>query len=829
MADNGTAGGRGRNGGGEVSPHGGFHFSHVFTIMLVVLVFLAMVSHSRDDFAVLEGGSAAPLKNWIGLLGAHFARMSLYLFGVASYPVLLFLSVCFLRPLLAYPLNRKGYIGSLIAIVLGTTILFAMWPENFAGLTEYLGIGQASTPYSALSGGVIGQKLAAPASSVSCGLITGFIGKLGTLVVALVFLLSGLLSIWFSDWQPVVNTYSEEKRRKIEEEISIDKIRAQRQQEIEEKLREMKKKAEEEAKQKEADKLKEKEKDKPEPEKAKEQPPEPEPPVKEKPAPEKQKEKESIVINKPPQKRRIEYEGMKYVLPQLSLLEKGKEIEQEGADIIAASKMAIQKVLDSFAVAGKVGDAISGPRVTRYEITLEPGVKVEKVTGIERNLTMSLQAESIRILAPIPGKNAVGIEVPNTTTSFIAMRSIMESSAWTNSHAEIPIVLGKDISGKSIVTDLAKAPHLLIAGATGSGKSVCLNVLIMSLLYKFSPTQLRMILVDPKQVEFKLYTSLPHLITPVVTSAKTVPITLRWAINEMERRYGIFTKTNSKKLADFNSRPKSPTPILDDDGQEIEDTLPLLVIIIDELADIMMTEAKGDVETSIARIAQKGRAAGIHIVVATQTPRKEIITGVIKANLVSRIAFQVRSIVDSRVILDQKGAETLLGKGDMLFIPPGSANIERIQGAMVSDPEIEKVVKEISKQLAQKFDETVTSAEIVGYERGEEEDLPLGGEEDGDGAGGSFPQYYQPGDDDIMKRAIDVILTDRKASTSYLQRRLGIGYNKSANIMETLEKRGIVGPPLGASAKRDILVGSGAAAAAAPVTEDDSGEDDENP
>jgi len=294
-----------------------------------------------------------------------------------------------------------------------------------------------------------------------------------------------------------------------------------------------------------------------------------------------------------------------------------------------------------------------------------------------------------------------------------------------------------------------------------------------------------------------MYAALPHLITPVVNDPKKVPVALHWGVNEMERRYKIFSKVKSKKLSDFNRREKSPEPILDEDGNEIPEKMPVLVIIIDELADIMMTEAKGTVENSIARIAQKGRAAGIHMVVATQTPRKQIITGVIKANLPTRIAFQVSSIIDSMVVLDRKGAEKLLGRGDMLFIPPGSSNLDRIQGALVSDKEIEKIVNFVSQQADQTFDETVLAGKVEEFEG----EIP---HEDGEGGGEG--ELFGDSDDDLLERAIEAVLTDGKASTSYIQRRLGIGYNKAANMIEMMEKKGIVGPPMGASAKRDILV-----------------------
>ncbi len=759
---------------------GGFRFRYVFIIIIFLLLLLSVFSHNASDLTVLEGGNNGTIKNWIGPFGAHFARISFYLFGIATYPIFFLLIACALRPLLHYPTRRRGYAGSLIAVIVGITILFAMCPEKFVTVTNYLGIGSTNAPLSALSGGVIGQKLAAPELSVAPGLITRNIGTVGSFIVALVFLICGSVFIWLSDWQPIFTSKKPEEDDETNSDLedSIETLSRKRENARDKKYDEYKKKFEDMEKEKEKEELplamKTEEMDVP-----KKQSPEPSKKLPVKPS------------------RRADPTSQ-YALPPITLLDKGKEVEGESQNVVEASKIMLQSTLDSFGIQGKVISYVSGPRVTRYEISLDPGVKVEKISNLANNFAMDLQAESVRILAPIPGKNTVGIEVPNRNVSFITIRSIMESGPWNALNIEIPIILGRNVSGEPVVTDLSRAPHLLIAGATGSGKSVCMHSLIMSLLFRFTPNELKLIMVDPKMVEFSLYASLPHLITPVVTDSKKVPVALHWGVNEMERRYKIFSKVKSKKLSDFNRRDKKTEILLDDDGNEIPEKMPVLVIIIDELADIMMSEAKASVENSIARIAQKGRAAGIHMVVATQTPRKQIITGVIKANLPARIAFQVSSIVDSGVILDRKGAEKLLGRGDMLFIPPGSSSLERIQGALVSDKEIEKVVTFVSEQAEQTFDETVLSGNATELEA----ELPIGDDierEDGELFGGDS-------EEDLLERAIQAVLTDGKASTSYVQRRLGIGYNKAANLIEIMEKKGIVGPPMGASAKREILV-----------------------
>ena len=500
-----------------------------------------------------------------------------------------------------------------------------------------------------------------------------------------------------------------------------------------------------------------------------------------------------------------------YVLPPLSMLSQGADEGSEDVEEISAARIALRQTLEDFGIRGRVSNYTSGPRVTRFEVTLEPGVNVRKVEQIADNIAMNLAAQSVRILAPIPGRPVVGVEVSNSKASAVFMRSVMESDQWRSGKAEIPIALGKDVSGKPVVLDIASAPHMLIAGSTGTGKSVCSNSLIMSLLFRFRPDELKLIMVDPKVVEFDVYKNLPHLITPVINDSAKVPVALRWAVNEMEKRYRILAAARVKKISEFNARSVAPEPVLDEDGIPIPDKLPVLLIIIDELGDLMMTEAKKDVENSITRIAQKGRAAGVHVVVATQRPSTNVITGVIKANLPTRLCFQVRSLIDSRVVLDSPGGEKLLGKGDMLYMSPSSMHIERVQGSFVPDSDIQKVVEFVSAQAPQQFNSQVVAEEEP--EDGEEEenfdddDTPW--ETDGADISAMVKKYMRPGDNDVMRQALEVILSERKASTSYLQRRLGIGYNSAAKLIDEMEKRGIVGPPSGSGNKRDILVFDG--------------------
>lgn len=806
--------------GVEGEARGGFKFRYVLMLAALLLFILSLASHSASDLSILEGGSDAPLSNWIGPTGAHLSRLLLYLFGLATYPIALLMIVCIARSFMPFPLERRGYVGSMVAVVIGTTILMAMWPSDFVKYTDALGIGHRQAPDLALSGGVIGSQLAAPETKyIPAGFIRRGIGSIGTIVVAMCLLVPGLVFIFLADWKPVIvqlllsgdgKSPGRLDLRKLDsqkgkgqdgggsvEDVSPDveiepppKVEIRRPSEDDEAVSE---------------------------EKGAKTPSPPPAPIVDGMHPD--DKAEDSPKDKPARKAqpaashhrsRSSMENPDYILPPVSLLDKGKETKGEDSGHIEESQRILQSTLESFNIDGRVSGIIVGPRVTRFEVSLSPGVKVEKVTGITNNISMDLKAESIRILAPIPGKDAVGVEVPNKVSSNVYIRSVMDSSAWKESHDDIPIILGRDVAGKAIIANLAKAPHLLIAGSTGSGKSVCMNTLIMSLLFKFPPSDMRLILVDPKHVELEMYRPLPHLITPVVNDPKKVPLALRWAVNEMERRYKMLAKVKAKNLSGFNSRAIPPEPVLDENGEAIPKKMPLLIVIIDELADIMMTDARSDVETSICRIAQKGRAAGIHLVIATQTPRKDIITGVIKANLPTKIAFKVTSGIDSRVILDGNGAETLLGKGDMLFRPPGGDSLERIQGAMVSDAEIQKVVDFVSGQIEQDFDTKVLSeAQVEGAdgEDGEgEEDGELPANLSSEFADSIAAKYLQPGDGDLIRKALEIVLAEGKASTSYLQRRLTIGYNKSAELMDALEKRGIVSAPLPGGQKREILV-----------------------
>ena len=475
-----------------------------------------------------------------------------------------------------------------------------------------------------------------------------------------------------------------------------------------------------------------------------------------------------------------------YLRPPLDLLEEydGKQVLTD--EEVKTQSETLQLTLDSFAIDARVIGAIVGPRVTLYKIQPAQGVKVETISQISQNIAMEMRAVSLRILTPVPGKKYVGIEIPNNKPVVIGIKQQLQSKSWTNNNYMIPTVLGKNISGEDVVLDLAKAPHLLIAGATGSGKSVCLNTMILSLLYQFTPEDLRLILVDPKVVEFSVFHKIPHLVVPIITDTSKVCATLNWVIKEMEKRYQLLSKVGSRNIEAFNKRGCVASGETGSDGTFVPAKLPFLVVVIDELADIMMT-SKVDVEVSLARIAQLSRAVGIHMIVATQRPSVNVITGIIKANFPTRIAFQVTSQIDSRTILDSKGAESLLGRGDMLFSPPGASGLIRIQGPLVSDNEVQYVADFVSNQAEQHFCEDVFETPSVTEEVEINEQARLSDQEE-----------------ELIAQAIEIVRESGRASTSYVQRSLRIGYNRAATLMEILEARGIVGPAIG-RAPREIL------------------------
>jgi S-DNA-T family DNA segregation ATPase FtsK/SpoIIIE len=512
-----------------------------------------------------------------------------------------------------------------------------------------------------------------------------------------------------------------------------------------------------------------------------------------------------------------------YELPGFDLLDVDDSLEAPEANRaeLFATQQTIIETLRNFGIEVTAGDITRGPTITRYEIYPSVGLRVSRISQLEADLARATCAERINILAPIPGKDTVGIELANSQKVSVPLHELLHDPEFRSAKKKIPLALGKDVYGKTVIGDLAAMPHLLVAGATGSGKSVCINSIVASILFKFGPDELRFIMVDPKVVELQLYNKLPHMVVPVVTDPKKTVAALKWVVNEMEKRYRIFAKENVRNFDGFNNRPRpekipgipapppEPEPPVDEaaieeiaraleagdlgeeeeledlipDDDRIPDRFPYIVVLIDELADLMQT-APADVEMCIARIAQKARAAGIHLIIATQTPRADVVTGIIKANIPCRIAFQVSSALDSRVILDTKGADKLVGKGDMLYLPPGSAKLERAQGAFLSDAEVERIVDHCAKQGSPKFETDIHAS------------INDSGDEDDDVSGA---------DEELVMKCIEVVRQEQKASTSLLQRRLRLGYTRAARMVDILEQRGIVGPGDGAKAREVFL------------------------
>ena len=504
--------------------------------------------------------------------------------------------------------------------------------------------------------------------------------------------------------------------------------------------------------------------------------------------------------------------------PPFSLLDVPPATEKTlDRDALTMNARLLEKKLKDYNIDGEVVEICPGPVITMYEFSPAPGIKISRIAGLTDDLTMALQAMSIRIVAPIPGKGVVGVEVPNRDRDMVFLRDIFNCEHFSHSKMKLPLALGKDIAGLPVVTDLAKAPHLLVAGSTGSGKSVSINTMILSLLYTSTPKDVRMIMVDPKMLEFSMYEGIPHLLLPVVTEPKKASLALKWAVNEMERRYQLLSDKGVRNIDSYNKKLAAelleqeehgsisdaeiieeleeiveegeaaidPIPFVVDDGDILEHShLPYIVVIVDELADLMMVAGR-DVEEHIARLAQKARASGIHLILATQRPSVDVITGLIKANLPSRISFQVTSKVDSRTILDCNGAESLLGAGDMLYMPPGTSRLQRIHGAFVSDAEVQRVVDFLKKQGKPVYEKSIMEMK------------------DADEKGSSGNEEEQ---DERWEDALRLVADTKQASISMVQRRLRIGYNRAARIVEMMESEGMIAMSDGTSKPREIYM-----------------------
>ena len=700
-----------------------------FGLFALALLFLtAMMSYTPYDIRFETTSPNLYIRNYIGLIGAYSSWFVFKIIGRAGYLLPLLLVVWGIG-LMAERLKQKG-----IVRLLGMALLFCSTAAFFS-------LTAAEDPVLVMErGGILGLFLS--------NLLLEYFGSVGgyiitislailALLIATEFLIIPLVSFLFVNaWNALGNLRADRPRRarpqiKIRPVTKVGKIRDK---EIKEK---------------------------------KEEPrilpkitlPDPKPVViKSKPVP-----KTPVQI-----KPRVVGD---YKLPTLDLLD-SPALESEraiGEDDLQASAIILEDTLQDFGIDAKVVNISKGPVITRYELQPAPGVKVNRITSLSDDIALTMKAPSIRIVAPIPGKSAVGIEVPNHSSSLVFLREVLESKEYQKGAqgSKLTIALGKDISGKSVVADLGDMPHLLIAGTTGSGKTVCVNSLIMSMIFNATPDELKFIMVDPKMVELAVYNGLPHLLCPVVTDVRKAAGALGWVVNEMEERYKMLAKAVTRNIDAYNKKA--------------EDKLPYIVVIIDELADLMLV-AQQDVENAITRLAQLSRAVGIHIVLATQRPSVDVVTGVIKANFPARISFKVASKVDSRTVLDMNGADKLLGKGDMLFIQPGSPKPVRAQGTLLTDAEIDRVVSVIKGQREPLYDDAIL----------EQQKKSLSGR-------GGFDK------DEFFDEAVKMVLETGQASVSMLQRRLRLGYTRAARLIDAMEEDGIVGPFRG-SKPREILI-----------------------
>lgn len=755
-----------------------------------LLLLLALWSYDWRDIGALKSPPNDPPRNWIGPGGAWLSFVLLMGFGLATFVIpLLFLNIAAI--LWFKPEDRiwpKAVWSMVLVVAVGT--LLDVSHGRWSGPCQALNLGD-------FAGGVMSH-------GINSGILVKGVGTFGATVVALALLLvsipfligphalAGGVNGIAAAFMLAVEWVSGKLRARDDGQVRVTQ---------EERNVERRRKRLEET-------LKREDSRRPKKRPARETVPEPGEPDDVEPA---APEPEEIVRPQRPvarPKRKLPFGSkskkedpvpnesarpsslLDYELPAIALLsevsERRKPLKSEGA----TTAQLLEETLIEFGVDAEVVDVQQGPVVTRYEVLPARGVRVEKISGLSNNIALALKATSVRVQAPVPGKGVVGIEIPNLRSQVVFVREILDGEEWAASEAALPLVLGKDVGGQDLVIDLALAPHLLIAGATGSGKTVCMNSILAGLLMSRTPAQMNLMLIDPKIVEFSNYNGLPHLVTPVVTDAKKVAIALRWAIQEMEKRYKLFASVGVRDIGSYNRRTVGKQQDLFEEesgraeGDAVPPTVPYIVIVVDELADLMLA-AQAEIENCIARLAQLSRAVGIHMIIATQRPSVNVITGTIKANFPARIAFQVAQRVDSRTILDTIGAEKLLGRGDLLYHPPGSSKLIRAQGAMTSEEEISRIIEHARGQGQPDF-----VAEISDRMEGRSSSTSAGGDEP---------------EDELLDQAITIIRETQRASTSSLQRRLRIGYTRAARLMDVLEERGIIGPPRG-SDPREILM-----------------------
>ena len=730
-----------------------------FLIALVIYLFICLASFSPNDpgWSHTVSSQGGFVNNWGGRFGALLADILLHGFGKMAYlfPLLVLIAAWKIyqsREQQAISLQQKLFTyAGFVLILLGG-----------CGLENLHSIGPGIISW--IPGGVLGN--------VSADFARPMFGYIGASIFLLALLLMGIS--WFSgiSWMTVMDTlgrwlcniydYCILKIQGFFDRKAGEKAREKREVSVKEKRQKLETKT----------------------------PPKIEPKVVSPKISERvEREKQVSLFSK---------QAPSGSIPPLSLLDEpsAKKTGYSVESLEAMSRLLEKKLLD-FNIEIQVVEVHPGPVITRFEIDPAPGVKASQITNLANDIARALSLVSIRVVENIPGKSVIGIEIPNEDREIVNIVDVLSSQAYEETASPLALVLGKDISGEPVVVDLAKMPHLLIAGTTGSGKSVCVNALILSLLYKATPDQVRLIMVDPKMLELSIYEGIPHLLSPVVTDMEKAANALRWAIFEMDRRYKLMSALGVRNIPGYNRKVKSQAdkgkPLLDplvDEGEQAEElrTLPYIVIVIDELADLMMVVGK-KIEELITRIAQKARAAGIHLVLATQRPSVDVITGLIKANIPSRIAFQVSSRVDSRTVLDQMGAEQLLGHGDMLYLAPGTALPVRVHGSFVDDSEVHRVVNHLTEHGAADYDESVLNVSRIEGEK------PVAGADSG--AGGE--------EDPLYDEAVRFVTERQMASISSVQRQFRVGYNRAARLIETMEETGVIGPPE-SGGKRQVLV-----------------------
>ncbi len=701
----------------------------ILLFFLVVFTLVSLLSYNPADPSINNAKTAGDVHNMFGVLGAQIAGILIGLFGLGAFwfPILLLLiSIHFFgdSPRIVIILTAVG--GLLLLITSGATLALKQ--------NHYLIFGHKFS-----AGGIIGIPL--KAFLVHYSNITG-----GALILIILWMIGLILATGFSfivffkrcrHWAGMAGgsmgsvwaSYKERKEKAKKRSEALEKRKTQKERKIEIKAAEPR-------------------------------------PIPQLPVP------KQAVFDFMRDKQGLE-------LPSFNLLDNPeiKAVSVDHANLRMQSNL-LEKKLEDFNVNGKVVTVSPGPVITTFEYEPAPGVKINKIVNLSDDLALALRATSIRIVAPIPGKAVIGIEIPNTTRELVPFKEIVTSPAFEKSKSKLTICLGKDIVGVPVAAELEKMPHLLIAGATGAGKSVALNTMICSLLYKSTPADVKFIMIDPKRIELSTYDGIPHLITPVVTDVKKATNALFWAVKEMENRYELLAENKSKNIHAYNQKIEK---LKKSDDTITAEKLPFIVIIIDELADLMMVASR-DVEVALMRLAQMARACGIHVILATQRPSVDVLTGSIKANFPTRLTFQVSSKTDSRTIIDANGAENLLGNGDMLFLPPGTAKLQRIHGAYISEPEIARITEFLKTQKKPEYIQEVTQAPVKETaEEGEQE----------------YDEKYD--------EAVALVSKTRQASISMVQRYLRIGYNRAARIIEVMEKEGVVGPADGAK-PREVLV-----------------------